>query len=66
MKITSNFWQFINSVKQNVFPILLCLGLLATIGTAKPLVHDGNEGVNSPNTNNFAPYATFQKLSIDS
>ena len=66
MKIASNFWQFINNVKQSVFPILLCLGLLATVGMAKPAVHGANEGENSATPNiTFEPSATFQRLWID-
>lgn len=66
MKIASNFWQVLRSAKQNILPVLLCLGLLATAAMAKTAVHTENEGENSSTPNiTFEPSATFQRMWID-
>lgn len=66
MKISLNFWQVLRSAKQNILPVLLCLGLLATAATAKTVVHTENDGENSSTPNiTFEPSATFQRMWID-
>lgn len=66
MKTALNFWQILRSVKQNILPVLLCVGILVTAATANTSVQNGaEENVNSPTPNNFEPYATFQRMWID-
>ncbi len=53
MKIASKFWQVFRSAKQNIFPVLLCLGFLVTVATVETSAQRNT------------PYATFQKIWID-
>ena len=67
MKIAFNIWEILRSTKQNILPVLLCLGLLVTASAAKTSVHTENEGIeNSSNPNiTLEPSATFQRMWID-
>lgn len=67
MKMALNFWQILRSAKQNILPVLLCVGLLTMAATAKTnTFHTENEGENSSTPNvNFEPSASFQRMWID-
>ncbi len=53
MKIASKFGHFFRNAKQTIFPLMLCLGLLATFAAVET------------SAQNRKPYATFQRLWID-
>lgn len=52
MKIASKFGHFFRNAKQTIFPLMLCLGLLATFAAVETSAQN-------------KPYATFQRLWID-
>lgn len=52
MKIATKLQQFFKNARHTVFPVMLCLGLFATMAVVKTSAQN-------------KPYATFQKLWID-
>jgi hypothetical protein len=66
MKIATNFWQILRNAKHNILPVLLCLGVLVSGAAAKSVAGGASLNENAATSNNnFAPYATFQRLWID-